>query len=216
MKMPSILNSNGRTLLVLIHLSLVLAGGRASANPHGMTVVSGSAHSTQQGNVLQITTSQNTFLRWNSFNIAAGETTIFNQPSASSIVFNYVRNGNPSSIFGSLQANGIVVLENQSGFFFGPNAFVKAAGLVVTTAAINPWASAGGAGWSFDGPPAATPIVNYGRLETAAGGSLFLIAKQIENYGTIEAPGGTAALIAGQQVLLSERADGLSLSAPVQ
>ncbi len=216
MKMQSILHSHERTLLVLIHLSLVLAGGRASANPHGMTVVSGCAHSTQHGNVLQITTSQNTFLRWNSFNIAAGETTIFNQPSASSIVFNYIRNGNPTSIFGSLQANGIVVLENQSGFFFGPNAFVKAAGLVVTTAAINPWASAGGAGWSFDGPPAATPIVNYGRLETAAGGSLFLIAKQIENYGTIEAPGGTAALIAGQQVLLSERADGLSLSAPVQ
>jgi filamentous hemagglutinin family protein len=216
MKKQSILNGRQRAVLFLVPLWIVLAGVRGYANPQGMTVISGSAHSTQSGNSLQITTSQNAFLQWTSFNIAAGQTTIFNQPSATSIVFNNIKNANPSSIFGSLQANGIVVLENQNGFYFGPNAFVKAGGLVVTTAAINPWASAGGASWSFDGPPAATPIVNYGHLETASGGSLFLIAKQIENHGTIEAPGGTASLIAGQQVLLSERADGLSLSAPVQ
>jgi filamentous hemagglutinin family protein len=206
-----------RTSLGGLAFSFLFATSSSDANPQGMTVLSGSAHATQQGNVLQITTtSRNTVLGWNSFNIGAGQTTIFDEPSASSIVFNNIHSGNPSSIFGSLQANGIVVLENQSGFFFGPNAFVKAAGLVVTTAAIDPWGSGSGAGWSFDGPPAATPIVNYGHLVTAAGGSLFLIARQIENQGTIEAPGGTAALIAGQEVLLSERPDGLSLSAPVQ
>lgn len=203
-------------LPALVAVLLGLASSTGYAGPQGMTVVSGSAHATQHGSVLQITTSQNAFLQWNSFNIAAGETTVFNQPSASSIVFNYIRSGNPTTIFGSLQANGIVVLENQSGFYFGPNAFVKTGGLVVTTAAINPWGSGSGAGWSFDGPPAAAPIVNYGHLETAAGGSLFLIAKQIQNHGTIEAPGGTAALVAGQEVLLSERPDGLCLSAPVQ
>ncbi len=145
-----------------------------------------------------------------------GESTVFHQPSAHSIVFNNINNANPTTIFGSLQANGIVVLENQSGFYFGPNAFVKAGGLVVTTAAINPWSSGGGAGWSFDGPPAASPIVNYGTLETASGGSLFLIGRDIENQGVISAPGGSAALVAGQEVLLSERPNGLSLSAPVQ
>jgi filamentous hemagglutinin family protein len=204
------------TLFLLIPLCILLAGASAYANPQGMTVVSGSAHTAQHGSTLQITTSQQAFLHWTSFNIAAGETTIFREPSASSIVFNNIGGANPTTIFGSLRANGIVVLENANGFYFGPNAFVKAGGLVVTTAAINPWASGGGAGWSFDGPPAATPIVNYGHLETASGGSLFLIGKQIENHGTIEAPGGTAALLAGQEVLLSERPDGLSLSVPVR
>jgi filamentous hemagglutinin family protein len=166
--------------------------------------------------LLQISTSQDAVLQWNSFNIASGESTVFHQPSATSIVFNNINNANPTTIFGSLQANGIVVLENQSGFYFGPNAFVKAGGLVVTTAAINPWSSGGSAGWSFDGPPTASPIVNYGCLETASGGSLFLIGKEIQNQGTVAAPGGTAALVAGQQVLLSERPNGLSLSAPVQ
>jgi filamentous hemagglutinin family protein len=216
MKKQFILNGRERTFLVPLLLCFVLAGGRGYANPQGMTVVSGSAQSAQQGNTLQITTSQNAFLQWNSFNIASGETTVFQQPSAASIVFNRINNANPSTIFGSLHANGIVVLQNASGFYFGPNAFVSANGLVVTTAAINPWSSGGGAGWSFDGPPAARPIVNYGCLETEAGGSLFLIAKQINNQGSIAAPGGTAALVAGQEVLLSQRPDGLSLSAPVQ
>ena len=146
-------------------LYFLLRAAMAYANPQGMTVVSGSAHTAQQGNTLQITTSKNASLQWNSFNIAAGETTVFHQPSANSIVFNNINNANPTTIFGSLRANGIVVLENQNGFYFGPNAFVKAGGLVVTTAAINPWSSGGGAGWSFDGPPVAAPIVNYGRLE---------------------------------------------------
>ena len=207
---------SGLMIRVLVSLCFLLVGVTTYAGAQGMTVVSGSAHATQHGNVLQITTSQNAVLHWTSFNIAAGETTIFNQPSASSIVFNNIGGANPTTIFGSLRANGIVVLENPSGFYFGPNAMVKTGGLVVTTAAINPWGAGGGAGWSFDGPPPATPIVNYGHLETTSGGSLFLIAKQIENHGTIDAPGGTAALLAGQEVLLSERPDGLSLSAPVR
>jgi trimeric autotransporter adhesin len=208
--------SKEEVLLLLGSLCLVSSAPEAWANPGGMTVVSGTAHATQSGNTLQITTSQIAVLQWNSFNIAAGQTTIFKQPSSTSLVFNNINNANPTTIFGSLQANGIVVLENQSGFYFGPNAFVKAGGLVISTAAINPWSGAGGAGWSFDGPPVNVPIVNYGHLETAAGGSLFLIANQIENQGTIQAPGGTAALLGGQQVLLSQRADGLGLAVPVQ
>lgn len=203
MKKQLAANARKGAILAMIPLCLVVAGGSGYANPQGLTVVSGSAHPVQHGSTLQITTSQTAVLQWNTFNIALGESVIFHQPSATSIVFNNINNANPTTIFGSLQANGMVVLENQSGFYFGPNAFVKAGGLVVTTAAINPWASAGGAGWSFDGPPTATPIVNYGCLETPSGGSLFLIAKEIDNHGTIEAPGGTAALVAGQQVLLS-------------
>jgi len=216
MKRQLTLNGGKRNFLVLISSWILFATAGGYANPHGLTVVSGTAHAVQQGNTLQITASRNAILQWNSFNIASGEITVFHQPSSTSIVFNNINNANPTTIYGSLQANGIVVLENQSGFYFGPNAFVKAGGLVVTTAAINPWASAGGAAWSFDGPPTASPIINYGSLETASGGSLFLIGKEIDNEGTISAPGGKAALVAGQEVLLSERANGLSLSAPVR
>jgi filamentous hemagglutinin family protein len=185
------------------------------ANPTGMNVVSGRAQTVQNGPQLNITVSRNAFLNWNSFNIAAGESTVFQQPSASSIVWNRIGDANPSQIYGSLEANGIVVLANQSGFYFGPNSFVKAAGLVATTAPVSPSMARGGV-FDFGSPPPLIPIVNYGRLETAAGGSLFLIAKQIENHGTLSAPGGTVGLVAGQKVLVSDRPDGRGLSVTVK
>ena len=47
------------------------------------------------------------------------------------------------------------------------------------------------------------------------GGSVFLIANDIENYGTISAPSGKIGLYAGQQVLVSTSPDGRGLSAQV-
>jgi filamentous hemagglutinin family protein len=130
----------------------VLASVDARANPQGMTVVSGKASAQQTGNTLNITTSQNAFLQWSSFNIGKGEKTRFQQPSSTSVVWNQIGSQSASSIFGSLQANGIVVLANKNGFYFGPDSFVKAAGLVVTTAPIKPPDNAG-AGWAFTGSP---------------------------------------------------------------
>jgi filamentous hemagglutinin family protein len=187
----------------------------ATANPTGMTVHGGSATATSSGSQLTVTTtSQNTLLNWQSFNITAGETTIFQEPSATSIVWNQINNANPSQIYGSLQANGIVVLLNSSGFYFGPNSFVSAAGLVVSTANYNPPQNSGG-GWEFNGPPPLASIVNYGQIKVGNGGSAFLIADQIENHGSITAPGGTIGLAAGQTVLLSDRPDGRGMSMQV-
>jgi len=187
----------------------------ATANPTGMTVHGGSATATSSGSQLTVTTtSQSTLLNWQSFNIAAGETTIFQEPSTTSIVWNQINNANPSQIYGSLQANGIVVLLNSSGFYFGPNSFVSAAGLVVSTANYIPPQNSGG-GWEFNGPPPLASIVNYGQINIGQGGSAFLIADHVENHGTISAPGGTVGLAAGQTVLLSDRPDGRGMSMQV-
>jgi filamentous hemagglutinin family protein len=183
------------------------------ANPTGMTVSSGSATASQNGSQLTVTASQNAFLNWQSFNIAAGETTIFQQPSAQSIVWNQINDKNPSQIFGSLQANGVVVLMNSSGFYFGPNSFVSAAGLVVSTAQNMPQNSGGA--WEFNGPPPTASIVNYGKIKIDGGGSAFLIAENVANFGDIVAPGGTIGIAAGQDVLVSERPDGRGLSMKV-
>ncbi len=188
--------------------------GNVMANPTGMTVAGGSATTTVNGSQLTITTSRNASLNWQSFNIAAGETTIFQQPSSTSIVWNRINDQNPSQIYGSLQANGIVVLLNNSGFYFGPNSFVSAAGLVVSTANCIPPQNSGG-GWEFNGPPPLASIVNYGQINIGRGGSAFLIADQIENHGSIKAPGGTVGLAAGQTVLLSDRPDGRGMSMQV-
>ena len=184
------------------------------ANPTGMTVGSGTATASQSGPQLTITASQNAFLNWQTFNIAAGETTIFQQPSAQSVVWNRVNDPNPSQIFGSLQANGIVVLMNSSGFYFGPNSYVKTGGLIVSTANCVPPQNTGGA-WEFNGPPPLSTIANFGKIDVAPGGPAYLIAQNVLNYGSINAPGGDVGLAAGQQVVLSARPDGRGLSMKV-
>src|SRR6266436_4398788 len=89
-------------------LAAMLCFGGAShllANPVGPVVRSGTASTTTTGSHLDITASHNAFLDWQSFNIAAGETTTFHQPSAASIVWNRINDPNPSQIFGRLDAN---------------------------------------------------------------------------------------------------------------
>jgi len=143
---------------------LLLPTRNVLANPTGLTVVSGSATTQTSGAQLNITTSQNAFLNWQSFNIGAGERTVFNQPNNYSVVVNRINGQSASQIYGSLQANGIVILMNSSGFYFGPNSFVSAAGLVVSTANVVPPQNFGGA-WEFNGPPPLASIVNFGSIK---------------------------------------------------
>ena len=65
----------------------------AIANPVAPVVVNGMASFNQAGNVLTVTNSNGAAINWNTFSIAAGETTRFVQPSASSSVLNRVLGG---------------------------------------------------------------------------------------------------------------------------
>jgi filamentous hemagglutinin family protein len=198
---------------------LLLAGSvcHVLANPAGGNVSQGSASISGMG-TSQVTinqTSANAFINWNSFNISAGETTTFNQPSSSSVTWNYIGDPNVSSINGNLNANGYVILQNPNGFTVGGSAVINAHGLVMTTASTPNLDLSGGGAWAFDAPPPTAKIVNYGQINIAGGGSAYLIASDIENNGTISAPNGKIGLYAGQQVLVSMSPDGRGLSAQV-
>src|SRR5580692_9869815 len=204
--------------LCLLAVPIFLAGGllHAWANPAGMTASTGSATAQQIGSQLNVTVSQLAVLNWSSFNIAASETTSFLQPSSGSIVFNIIGDANPSQIYGNLNANGTVILANANGFYFGPNSMVKVGGsFIATTAPLTPDFGTGGT-WQFTGMPPLASIVNYGQIQVGQGRSLFLIAENIGNYGTLSAPQGNITLAAGQSVLVSDSPDGRSLSAQVQ
>jgi filamentous hemagglutinin family protein len=188
----------------------------ALANPTGITVTYGSGTAQQIGPQLNVTVSQLAVLNWSSFNIASGETTTFLQPSSGSVVFNVIGGANPSQIFGNLNANGTVILENANGFYFGPNSMVRVGGsFLATTAPIAPDFGTG-ATWQFTGMPPLASIINYGQIQVGQGRSLFLIAENIQNYGQLSAPQGNVELAAGQSVLVSDSPDGRSLTAQVQ
>ncbi len=203
--------------MALSLLSWHLCQGTVHANPTGGTVSQGSASFKSSGSQFTITTPGNAYINWQTFNIAAGETTTFAQPSASSVVWNQINDANPSQILGTINANGFVVLQNQSGFVVGGQAAINAHGLVMTTAPSAVPNLASGGAWSFSAPPPSAKIINYGQINTTGGGPAFLIASDIENQnsGTISAPGGRIGLYAGETVLVSPTPDGRSLSAQV-
>jgi filamentous hemagglutinin family protein len=192
------------------------------ANPVGGSVTQGGATFKTSGNQFTITqTSGSAYVNWQSFNIGAGETTTFVQPSSTSVIWNNINDANASQILGTLNANGYVVLQNASGFYIGGDASITAHGLILTTASTPPLNLSSGGSWEFDAPPPAAKIINYGKINITGAGWAFLIASDIENAndgthaGTVSAPGGKIGLYAGQKVLVSLSPDGRGLSATV-
>ena len=165
-------------LSVFLAILAALRPARLLANPTGMTVGSGTAVALPTGSQLNITVGPTAILNWQSFNIGAGETTSFLQPSANSVVFNLIGEQNPSQIFGNLNANGTVILANANGFYFGPNSMIKVGGsFIATTAPLAPdWGT--GSTWQFIGMPPLASIVNYGKIEVGAGKSLYLSSRK--------------------------------------
>jgi filamentous hemagglutinin family protein len=210
------------------------AGISPTALPTGGTVVQGTmapapftTSGSQSNPQLTINqTSGNACINWSSFNVGQNATVNFSQPSASSVTWNNINDTTYSSIYGQINAPGYVVFQNPNGFYVGGTAAITAHGLIMTTATTPaPNLSSGGA-WSFNAPPPTASIINYGQIHITGGGSVFLIAADIENrngiddqnnngVGTISAPGGRIGLYAGQQVLVSMSPDGRGLSAEV-
>ena len=107
-----------RTRFMVAAVSGCFAAG-VLANPVGPSVVAGTASIAQIGKTMTVTNSAGAILNWNQFSIAAGETTRFIQPTASSAVLNRVLGADPSQIYGTLSSNGKVWLINPAGILVG-------------------------------------------------------------------------------------------------
>ncbi|MFN0041211.1 MAG: filamentous hemagglutinin N-terminal domain-containing protein, partial [Burkholderiales bacterium] len=185
--------------------SIAAAFGSAQANPIDPTVVSGQVSFQQQGSTLTITNTPNAIINWQSFSIGANEATRFLQQSASSAVLNRVTGVDPSVILGSLQSNGKVFLINPSGVLFGQGARIDVAGLVASTLKLSNEDFLNG-NLNFTGGELAGTLKNQGAITTPQGGSVILVAPDIENSGIIHAPDGNVILAAGRSVRLGDTA----------
>ena len=193
----------------LLYVAVVssLGVGVAQANPSGGTVVNGSASIAASGNVLTITNSPNAIINWQQFSIGSGETTRFLQQSASSAVLNRVVGNDLSSILGTLQSNGKVLLINPNGIVFGQGAIINTAGLVASTLNISDADFlAGKMRFNADRLDPGK-VSNAGEIKTPNGGFVYLIAPDVENSGVINTPSGQTVLAAGYSVELVDSAD---------
>jgi len=177
--------------------------------PTGGVITAGSGSITTSGSAMTVNqASQKLVADWNTFNIGSEASVAFQQPGATAAALNRIHDLNPSEIMGHLTANGQVFLLNQSGIIFGKTSQVNVGGLVATSldmansdflAGKYQFSNAGGAG----------SVINQGEISAMPGGVVALIAPQVENDGTINADGGSAALLAGDKVTVDFGGDGL-------
>ena len=209
-------------------LSLAIAVGWgglpavAQVNPSGGVAIHGTASfSTPAPNKLVVTTqngagSSHSAINWQSFSIAPGNSTNFQQPSTTSTVINRVVTNTPSSIFGTLSSNGNVVLVNQSGIAVGAGAVVDTAGFTASALRMTDADALAGRlrfGDASAGLGEAAGVTVDGRI-TARDGDVTLIAPHIDMGASalIQAPNGSTLLAAGQQVEITGRGlEGITL-----
>ncbi len=182
----------------------------ANARPTGGSVIAGSATIGQTATTTTITqTTPFGALTWSGFDVGAGQSVQFRQPSANALTVNEVTAPNPSLIAGHIDANGRLVLINRSGVVFYPGAQVDAAGLVVSAIGMNQAAAKQGQ-LVLDQPArAGARIVNAGTLTVKQAGLAALVAPQVANSGVISAKLGRVVLAGGAVDTVDLYGDGL-------
>ena len=195
--------------LKLLAVSLMMAcGASVHAEPTGGVVAAGSASIGGTAGSMTITqATPNVVINWQSFGIKAGESVQFVQPGSSSVALNRVIGADPSSILGSLTANGKVFLVNPNGILFGQGASVNVGGLAASTLPISD-ANFMARNYQFSGAGTGT-VLNQGTINAADGGYVALLGANVSNQGTIAAQLGTIALAAGNAVTLDVAGDKL-------
>jgi filamentous hemagglutinin family protein len=192
-------------------IGLLLAANVFAADlPVGGVVVAGNASIGNSANNTTINqSSQYVAINWDSFNIGAGQSVVFIQPNSSSLALNRVLGSDPSSILGSLTANGQVFLINPNGILFGNSASVNVGGLVASTRNLDIGRSDFGTShYVFSGTSAGT-LRNQGSIHAADGGSVALLGASVSNQGVIAARLGSVALAAGNAMTMDVAGDGL-------
>ncbi len=213
-------NGGRRLLLASTALSAaLLSSGPAHANPSTLPsrttpqagqVVGGRAKiSSTPGSLIITQSSMRAAINWQSFNVGSGTTVTFKQPNAQAVALNRVISNNPSIIAGRIDANGQIVLMNQSGVIFTPGSQVNAESLVVSTAGISAKNFMAGK-MLFDAPPkAGARIVNNGTITMKQAGLAAFVAPQVVNRGTITATLGHVVLAGASTFTLDISGDGL-------
>jgi filamentous hemagglutinin family protein len=181
-----------------------------NARPAGGSVVAGAATFAQSPTVTTVDQStQRAAINWQSFNVGSQQTVQFQQPSASAVVLNRVVGPNPSQIAGQIDANGQVVITNQSGVMFYKGSQVNTAGLMVSAAGISTANFMAGRMVFDKAPHPNASITNQGSITVRDAGLAALVAPAVANSGVISARLGTVILAGARTATLDLYGDGL-------
>ncbi len=162
--------------------------------------------------------SDQAIIEWNSFNIGENNTVTFNQPSSSSSTLNRVISGNPTTLAGSLNANGKVYVVNENGVYFTPTSTINAHSFAASTLALSNDNFLNNIfSFSSSNQSSLQSIINKGSITTLDGGFTALLGGAINNEGTINANLGKLGLGAGKEITLDLSGDKfLQVAVPIE
>ena len=209
--------SSGKALKLAVVLASGLTAASAWAVPSASELPSGESvignpvsFDRSVPNLLTVTQSNVAgIINWQSFNVGKDARVVFNQPNASSYVFNNVYGGSVSEIYGKIQSNGQFVINNPAGVTFGAGSQVNASAIVaaVSNGTGTPYYSNN---YSLNTPSGGT-VQNHGSL-TATAGSVTLLAGKIINSGSISATGGDVNLLNANTVKFADSVPSISVA----
>jgi fibronectin-binding autotransporter adhesin len=201
--------ATGTAMLSFLLLNLTFANPVIDPNQPAANVTV-----TADGNTTTVTQAETVdnkvIINWQSFNIAPNEVTHFQQPNVDSVALNRISpQAGASQIFGQLSSNGKIILVNQAGIYFGPNARVDVGSIIASTSDIannNFYAGK----YIFDLPTNSSgAIINAGTIKAADYGLVALIGASVSNSGLIQARLGNVVLASGSKFTLDLYGDQL-------
>ncbi|WP_299580804.1 filamentous hemagglutinin N-terminal domain-containing protein, partial [uncultured Microbulbifer sp.] len=179
----------------------------AHAGPEGGVVTGGSG--TIDINGTTTTIDQNTDLLsidWDSFNLSAEELVKFLQPNTSSVVLNRILDQSASTIHGSIEANGHVILVNPRGVLFTESATINVGAITASGLDMSPEDFMNG-DFTFKGEEGSAGfVVNRGVINAA---SAVLVGKQVTNASSGLISAELVSLAAADEAILTFDADGM-------
>ncbi len=150
---------------------------------------------------------------WASFNVGSKGVVDFVQNSSSWVCLNRIFDNSPSQIFGSITAKGQIYLINQNGILFGQGSQVNVHSLIASPLNIADSDFMNGV-LNFTAQDYQKTgntnylnayVMNQGTITTDPLGSVFLLAPNVTNNGTISTTAGQIGLAAGTDISLSHQ-----------
>ena len=175
------------------------------ALPTGTESVRGDGSFEQIGSQMNITAPDGSIFNHQTFNIAAGETVQFIQPSAQARVLNRILSSDVSTINGSLLANGEVFFSSPAGLIFGETAVVDVGLLHVIGGQIS---DENFLAETYSYEDLVGTIENYGLIMAR---DVVFAGQKVVNAGQLIAKNGSVSLLAGNSVRLSSVDGSLSV-----
>ena len=168
------------------------------AVPQGFQVISGDVQFNQSGNTLNVTSTTNqAVVHYQSFNINQGQTVNFNLPSSTASILNQVVGSGSTTIAGTLNSNGTVLLTNPNGIRVADTGQVNAGSFLASTLQMSPESYAA-KDFRLEKTGTAKAVVNEGTIQAGPGGFVVLSGSAVNNTGNIFAD--SVHLVTGDQI----------------